>query len=467
MRLGFAIGALSLVGLASCVSPQITGRYASATCVDEREGAAAAQDCSRKVLDADVSVVLAPTAAPSAVRGTGLPEHALAAYINAVSAPRFSDSAEALRRNLAASLDSSPAMSLFRDASAASGLLTVTITNGAQFNAADRIEQATVRIQLLGATFSNWTSAKTAYSEIRPGTITGSREVNLAAGLSTSPPTPFPLSLTASGSAASKREESVTPVLQVEDITPRIESSANRQTGSRAGAVERQRTGEQRDAWSPGAPDTLVIERNGGFTRDLRGNAQIEVSIRPGSQSAADRVVFTVSGYNDDAAPRARAVSLTLTPEVRRILVRRLEAKVVMEYVVRHIVSGDGTNEDGDDRVQFMRRSTGQQRVLLSAGSPLYGLMLQTSRTMDFLRIRQHAGDVFGMEFCFADQDQAERLLNHLTRHPSGTVAGRLIGFMAAGRLKQLMPGLQQDLLVMSGCGGTPNESEASDPPRR
>lgn len=432
MTRGFAglLGLGAALALGGCGSPHITGRYRSATCVDMR--GVQPESCDRDLLDAGVSVVLAPSGiAPVAdVRGTGLPERALASYITALAASRLSPSADALRRNLAATVGEPATALLFSDGSAVSGLLTITVSNALRFNPADRIEQASIRLQLDKASFSTWTAAKTAYSEVKPGTITGSREVNLSAGLSASPPAPFPLSLTANGSTVSKREETVTPVLQVEDITVRIEPS-------------------QRDR----EPDTLIVERNGGFGRDLRGNAQIEVAIRLGTLGWMEREVFTVSGYGGASA------SLQLSSQTRRLLRNQLDGTVTMDYVVRHVVAGGDTSEDGDDRVQFTRRRTEPTRVRLRGATPLYGIVVQTRSSDDFLRVARRARGTFGDSLCFTGREDTERLKKQLDDHRATSLGGRPIGFINGGRFVPLSP--TAELIVMSGCGGTPTESEA------
>ena len=92
------------------------------------------------------------------------------------------------------------------------------------------------------------------------------RQLNFPLSATAKPPEPVPLEVIARGEATARREDTFAPVLQIEDITPRIVRGAK------------------------GNGDALAIERNGGLGRDLRGNSQVEVTMRPAKGTVAVEV---------------------------------------------------------------------------------------------------------------------------------------------------------------------------------
>lgn len=384
--------------------PLLVANYASATCSDQRAQARVSKGACDAPLTATVGAILAPAPPPASRSGTTFSEHALAAYINALAQPRLGLSAREIRANLAAPVVAEQERSSFLDSSYARGLLTVTVASTGDFAPVDRIERATITVELLEAEYTDWVSARTIYSEVTPGSIQATSQTVLRANAGVSVPTAVPVTLGGSVESTRGRSERFEPVLQVEDITVRIERKREHDSGKERAAL-------------------LVIERSGGIGRDLRGNAQVEVTLRSLPDSALASV-YRVQNSEGSDLPR-------LTLQTRRFLAQPIRARLHIDYVVRHILAGGETVEQIDDHVQFIRRSEEQPDVVIAPAAVLYGLMSRHGQHSGYLRIRRHTNDRRGVELCFDREEDARAMQDYLYRARPRRVAGLDIGFVA------------------------------------
>ncbi len=403
--------------LIACERTVLVANYASAVCSDLTAGRDGSPVPCRTPMEATVSAILAPAPAAASRSGTTFPEHALAAYVAALAQPRMSSSAAKLRANLAAPIMPEQEPPTFLDSSFTRGLLTVTVAGTGFFPPTDRIERATITICPIGGEFSDWVSARTAYSQVSPGSIQTTSQTVLKANASVSPPTPVPFSVGGSAESNRGRTERLEPTLLVEDITVRVE----RRDGASSAAAD---TPCSRDA----TVSEMIIERSGGFGRDLRGNAQVEVTLRSLAASAL-ATVFRVQRTDGNA-------QLQLSSQVRRVLAEPITAHISMDYVVRHVVSGGDTIEQADDHVQFIRRNVDKPMIVLAPATVLFGLRSRHGNIPGFLRIRRHANDSHGVELCFDREEDARTIQDYLIRARPTRIGGQQIGFRFGENLR-------------------------------
>ena len=416
---------MAVLTLAGCAGNQkLLGRYESATCRDDRVPVEQIRDadCRSFVPKLEVSIVLEPKAADKAsdASGKAFPERALASYIDAMRG--YSRDAAALRSNLAAPIGTSPDAALFADASSFAGTLTLTAAYTGDFNPADRIERLRMSVILDGGIIKAWTGARTAYTDIKPGQIVSTGKVSLTGSLDIKPPAPIPVSGGLTASTERTREETLTPVLHVEDITPIINP-----------------------------PYSITIVRRGGFGLDLTGNAQIDVVLTPTDPGTSVPTLFEISGYPARGG-RGDPAALQVSAVTTRLATRAIGAKIIADYVVRHITSGDATTEEGDDRVVFItRRYESPRRELVPAGTQTWGLTSRTQfvdREPLFLAALLPGGGKANI--CFGQQEQAKRLADFLAVQP--VVPSRLgryeVGLSYMGALQPATGGL----VVSPGC---------------
>lgn len=415
MMTGIRVAAMALATMlvVGCTQTAVVGRFARAECEDQtgRRNACSAP------LSARATAILAPrpNAAAAARDPFALPERALASYISAITAPRFSPDSAALRANLTVDLsEPAPAAPLFRDATAVRGVLIISIVSGSSFNPADRIEQAEITLGLSDhSRFVAWDAARTPQAEIRPGSVEGQRTVNLALTAEAAPPA-LPFGLSGTASVENRRTERFEPVLYVQDIGVTIDE-ANR----------------------------LLVSRAGGLGRDLRGNATVDVTIQPGDGLSASAALFRASGL---------ALRDTGTARLERRLISRLTrpmtADLTMEYWVRHIVSGAETYEDRDDVVRFIRRES-RALVTLANPQPLWGLIVG-SDVEEFL-VAEGASSR-AERLCVGTRGEAEVLREYFQRQPGVSRLGDFRLLIEGAPNRRVQPRDLSNLQVNQTC---------------
>ena len=234
-----------------------------------------------------------------------------------------------------------------------------------------------------------------------------------------------PVQINLRGSVQTSRSEAFEPVLIVEDITPAIEPGRLANT----------------------------ISRRGGFRRDLTGNAQVDVAIEPDFPIATLRQVHGLSGYRLTNEARVPASDLRVTTSLRRIGLQPISANIVMEYQLRHVLSGGGTLEDRDDVVVFRTRRFEVMSVDLA---PAPGEVFSIQRTMgrEVLNIAPDANGGVPTTLCFGARDEALHFLEYLRegRQPFRVISNARISLGRGPGLAALENADLAGLEPVSGC---------------
>jgi hypothetical protein len=288
--------------------------------------------------EATVSALPAP-AADSTLAVTGLSDRGQGAYIAGLAGT--AKEAADLRTAVAAPLKAQPTpVGAYQDSSTIKlrfvlGLFPV---NG-YLNPGDRLAWAKVSITPVGpagidARFSAWTQAANAFEVIDVGSVTASRtdKVTAETGLNIAK---FLSDTKVGAELSATREEKA-------DIKDRVGIFATIKDGT---------------AW---------IVQYGGWRRDLAGNSTFDASVTL-SPADSQLLAFTTSGDLKSKTPPAGAAGPGWISPDKVMLGQRyvrvpksapLCARVAMDFVVRHIVSGDRSFSESNDRVQFIRGAT-------------------------------------------------------------------------------------------------------------
>ncbi len=425
-----ALAAILAAGaLWSCTPAKIVGRYKSALC--QTAGSQAVSCASVMPKASAYAVSIGTPQSSSNLSAASLPDRALAAYIKALANPKLSSSAADLRSNLAARL-SAPA-------SSGAGVdvrtvfhrtLIVTVRKEGGFNPADRLEATDVAIKLANARFESWDTLATAYTTINAGTMQLTQQRGATEKIAASPPGTAPVSASAALEASQSNTlvENYTAAIQAETLTATIEQDGR----------------------------TLVIHRQGGSNIDLTGNTVIKVVMSYTGASPMFTYAFSVGQYKDSKGkwlpPRklkiaARPVS-AVPPGVA------IHAQVTLVYTIRHVLSGDSTYEERDDKVLEYTSAPVTNEVELiaqrEASPPWFGLVATAGQPRGFaVMIEQPGAPAAGL--CFDSYNEARQFLTYLDavkpRDPSRIGDSRLGFFVPPGGLIGLtragLPALQ------------------------
>ncbi len=323
----FASASAALL-LGACASDKVIGRYQSAICSPDPS---TQSPCHDIVPTASAFAMSIPTPSSGATAsGVGFPERALAAYVNVLGRPDMSATPAALRANLAGALGGGSSSGP-DDRTVVHRTLVVTVRKDPPFNPADRLEATDVTIRLAGAKFVGWDTLATAYTTINAGTVQFTAVRGLTESLSAPSGVPAAVGATLGASQSDTRAETLAVTQQAETLSADVEDGGR----------------------------VLDIHRQGGLGVDLTGNTVVKVDIAyDGNPSRT--VVSAIGAYHDKAgailAPGHLALtqSLVLAPPPKA----DVKAKVDLTYTVRHILAGDGTYEEKDDRVQEITRTS-------------------------------------------------------------------------------------------------------------
>jgi len=412
--------ALMSLSIAACTTPEIVGRYENASC--------GGVSCNTIVPEADVRAVLAPPAAAQAAVASkektcaDFPDRAAAECVAEVR--EESKSLAEFFANLGTPLGPRGGAAV-KDARAIPGTLSILVEwTGNAFNPADRLVETIVEIRQENVGIQSWTPAETAYAEINAGTVQGTSQSGgkLTFGMPASAAVPF--SIGAEASAQNSQVETLAIAPRYEKLTPFVDID-----------------------------DVIMIKREGGFGLNLTGVTLLPLVLTPKLQNLAAFDLFSIKKYKDDKGKWLKPEKLEISAQ--RILAPRglgdINAKVTLKYKLRHIVSGDETYQERDDRVDY-RTVTKTKEITLFPKSKTavttFGLFGGPEGTAVFVNRPGYDG----VALCFDSYENAERLLEYL-RVGAGTQPGRLgsatIGFTGAGPLN---PKGVETLSVRPGC---------------
>ena len=268
----------------------------------------------------DVSVFSLPIPPASTARDLFvLAGEGQAAYIEALAA-RAKEGAS-LPQAFAAPIqqDRLPAV---RDLNLVKRRMVFSIENRSN-NPADRL--VSIRLHLFpdSVELLNWDKLATAYDVIDLGSLTFGQSATMEAGLGA---TLGPLAPTLSASGTSSLQEQI-PLRQ------RVVSLSGTLNSNRA---------------------TLLQQSGNG--RDLTGNIVVDLEMRLDSSESPKPVTFVTSpGESDNAMDCAkRPIFRQQTVLAPRRGGRPVKGRVVVEYVLRHVLSGHETLHEGDDEVVYL-----------------------------------------------------------------------------------------------------------------
>jgi len=404
-RLRCLLPALALVVSGCCTKDRTVGRYKSATCGDASDSR-----CSLNIPQARVYVASIKTAsATPPVKGTSLPERALAEYIKVLGDPKVSPTPSDLRTNLAAELSApSPGDPGAEDRTLFHRTLIVTVRKEGDFNPVDRLEATEIVLRPQAARFESWDSLATVYTTIDAGSVQLTQVRGATESLSVGSAAGAPVSATAgaTGTQTNTRAETFNAVNQVETVTASIEDGA------------------------------LRIHRQGGYGVDLTGNTVIKVDLAYAA-NPSQTFRFKVASYVDKRGKALPPEKIKLiSPLVAEVPPgRELCATATLSYTLRHVKSGDNTYEEGDDVVQEITRNVEAQRVILvparEASRWAFGLAATAGHENAPFLVVQRPERAQYDEMYFDTYGEAVSFLGYLLKSPtSSAVGGAKLGFL-------------------------------------
>ena len=455
--------------LAGCTTDKVVGRYTSAICVEPDSQPV---PCHSLRPTAEVSVTSVPsstgpttivtsltpptpgtstapagtsTTGPSAAApssggaaapgplssATNFPDRALTEYLKIISDKSISPTLKALQQNLAAPLKPTPDATPVEDRTLFNRVLLVTVAKEPPFNPADRIAATEVRIKPDGAHITAWDSAATMFTAINAGSIQLTQARGGSEGLALGAPSGAPITagLTASATQTDTRQENFSALSQVDNLTVSVEN------------------GE------------IVIRRQGDVGIDLTGNTLVKIEVALDAQRIENhKPIFSIApdlvDKNGDWLPASK---VQLKAQYVRVpnAVAPVKATVQLRYTLRHVISGDNTIEESDDRVEedSVERPAKQIDLIPAAQVtlPSYGLWTAS----DYLLYVTRPQSAVPEALCFDSFETAQSLLVYLQKavaaHPS-SIGTASLETNETGPYLPLSPGKVTGLVVHSGC---------------
>lgn len=423
------VSAVSLAGCITPAPPPVIGLYRTAKCETTFKGG-----CDETTAAVGVASTVPAADAPTSPASQFV-ERAEAEYIRALSDPRLSKDAKALRANLVSPLKTASAPLDHRHLTRN---LTVTTTKAGGFSADDRLQQTEVLLTLQdpGSHFVSWDNATSIYNVINAGTLqvvaTNGGETDLSVGAPTG--APVAASLGQKFTYGTTSTQSANGTYQAESLTITIEENGR----------------------------TLRIFRQGGPGVDLTGNVAVKVGI---ALAGPDKIpLYQIPGlFKDDGKPDDPAHVLPTRSNLDVGPRAPVLADVKMQYVMRHVDTdrkntGLGSLAPGTQDVTHRVRETGSTTAVLApieeAYPASYGVFLNTGNVPVSIEIPGLPAE----SLCFASYDEAETLQRYL-----GTVAfkGKLgdaaVGWNTiVGQPTALTPQELKRLEVRSDCEKPP-----------
>jgi hypothetical protein len=392
-----ALLASLLIALISGCGSTVVGRYKE--CKDQQ-----GQACNKKVPSVDVSVVFSPAPKPVAKTGADLAERAQAAYLGALSDK--SKTADDLRKNFDSRIGNGIESPL-RNITSFDGALIITVSEMDTFNPADRLERTEVEIRLDQVRIRSWNAVQTAYTSVNAGTILSTLQKGAELGVSAS--SGLPAGVTAKGAIQAGRSEQLMVAMRVDDVTPMF----NPINGS------------------------IRIVRHGGFGLNLTGNTILHATFEPKPEYTAYPELFSVITTDENGwlAPDKLTLNVQTTKIPRGI--GDITGTVTLSYIIRHIVKGDKTYEEGDDVVEMIANKKVQERVTLIPSEKIqhqtFGLKSSFGDFIDQPLYIHRPQRIEDAALCFDDYERAQDFLDYLNRPGAAsveTVGTAKIGFV-------------------------------------
>lgn len=323
---------------------------------------------------------------------------------------KLGKSAKELRGNLAAPLKASEPGAP-EERTVFHRTIIVSVHKTGPFNPADRLEATDVSIALSNARFESWDTLATAYTTINAGTVQLAQTRGATENLSLGAPAGSPV--TASGafsaSQSNTRTENFTASTQAETLSATIEDGGKK----------------------------LVIHRQGGIGIDLTGNTVIKADIAYAA-GVMHSFTFSIARYKDSkgkAIPPDK-LSVRVTPLASVPPGTSIDATVGLVYTMRHVISGDDTYEEKDDRVREITAKaapvTAELIPVREASPPGFGIFAQSGRFSGFAVAAQRTGRN-PVDLCFKSYEEASDFLAYLksaaSRRPA-RVGAFTLGFV-------------------------------------
>jgi len=383
--------------VSGCGSTSVVGRYKE--CTDQRGNA-----CKKMIPDVDVSVVFSPVPKPVAKTGADLTERAQAAYITALS--EKSKTPDDLRKNFDSRIGNAVEPTV-RSVTSFDGTLIITVSEVGPFNPADRLERTEVEIKLDQVRIRSWSAVQTAYSTVNAGTIQSTLQKGAELGVSA--PSTLPVGVTAKGAILSSRSEQLMASLRIDDVTPMFDP----------------------------VNGSIKIVRHGGFGLNLTGNTILHATFEPKPEYTAYPELFSVITTDENGwlLPDKLKLNVQTTKLPRGI--GDITGTVTLTYIIRHVLKGDKTYQEGDDIVKMITNKRVQERITLI---PSEKIQHQT------FGLKSNSGDFIGQPLyikrpqriedtplCFDDYGSAQDFLDYLNRPAAvapQTVGTAKIGFV-------------------------------------
>lgn len=397
-KLAKALLASVFVALISgCGSTSVVGRYKE--CWDQRGNA-----CKKKIPEVDVSVVFSPAQKSATKTGADLPERVQTAYISALS--QKSKTVDDLRKNFDSRIGNGIESTL-RNVASFDGALIITVSEVGPFNPADRLERTEVEIKLDQVRIRSWSAVQTAYSTVNAGTIQSSLQRGAELGLSA--PSNLPVGITGKTTIQAGRSEELVASVRIDDVTPLFDPI----NGS------------------------IKIVRHGGFGLNLTGNTILHATFEPKPEHTAYSELFSVTTTDENGWLTPDRLRLNVQPTKLPRGIGDITGTITFTYIIRHVVKGDKTYQEGDDIVKMITDKKVQEHIVLIPAEKIQQQTFGLKSTSDdfveqpvYIKRSQRVDDA---PLCFDDYRNAQDFLDYLNRPHAvslETVGTARIGFV-------------------------------------
>ena len=285
--------------------------------------------------------------------------------------------------------------------------------------------------------FTNLEAAKTDYSTIAIDKISTTDSVSGTASVSAGLPVPGG-SGSASVTGSHSVEKSADVSARVEDLTVNLENGS------------------------------LVVFREGARGRDLTGNTIVKLTIQDATPASEgeDRVRTIVTGL-DVGGPHRWKTGVAASADFERrhgLHPKGMIADVRLDYVLRHVIDGAETYQEGDDAVRFETGCVAKDVVLVPASESA----LQTWVIFDGSSPVQIDADTASEDLTFEDYKTAVRFTAWLKATGATSIGGvRLLTHVAGNTIDPAVPiGRDRSALkVISTTGHVPPAAVANGRP--
>jgi hypothetical protein len=400
---------------ASCISPQVTRRYAAA---DFSQGEIASDEVALSLFSMDIPTATAQTTVLS------LSESAQASLIEQLSA-KVKD-APSLLKVLASPITTPKSPQRLVDRTVVERRVVLSIDNRS-LQPASRLHKAVIILSLdPNAAFKSWSQFATKYQTVNLGSVKFAQENAFALGFKVAPPqTSASAEVTGSATATRSLEENL-------NIQQRFVEATGVLTANEARLIQ-----------------------EGAFGLDLTGNVVIDMTISVGSTADHQSTdLFTFAGLFDAAGKPNPVDAIALERQTVSFVHPRtcqpIKSTAMLQTILRLVQEGDQTLIEGDDQALYQPvKTTTQDFELVPAEALRFSVWFLVDPSNHSLHLAKATGNPRSEVIRFGSLDEANDFLLYLRELPGDSplsIKGRALLLDDKPVLKKELGRLQAEI---------------------